>query len=156
LPEHREQPERVPYADLCQGSAVTWAPEGYRMCMRVRMPTSVPQGTPVDIELDLCSSIASRGTLRLSFRNGREHDIQVRRKDEPDSYLWTWSAHHRFPQGPHQLDLEAGYCLRWVTPWDTRDDGGRLLAPGEYAVEGAVAAEGATQWTQQPFRLTGQ
>ena len=157
LPEHRERPTRRERSgDLCQGSRATWAPEGYRVCMAVQMSTSVAQYSPVSIELELCSSLSSPGHLRLAFPTGREHEVQVRPQDELDDYRWTWSRHYRFTQGAHELALAPGECLSWVTQWDTRNDAGQVLPPGEYYVEAVVAAEGASQVVQQLFRVTAE
>lgn len=137
---YREAPERRPYSDLCMGRS--FQQQEHRMCLEGAVTSQTRSGTPVDLEVSLCSSLANRRSYELSFRTGREHEVQARPAGTADDHLWTWSRGYTFPEGAHSRTLEAGWCLRWLTTWDTRDDAGRLVPPGDYLLDVGVEVDG--------------
>lgn len=137
---YRENPSRTANATSCDvNDVITGTPPGTRVCAMATAAASVRSGEQVTAELSLCNSISSDRAYVVEFPSGREHDLQVLQGQFVE---WTWSRAYTFPEGPHTRDLPPGYCLEWLTTWDTRDDAGHLVAPGPYYLEPTIELTG--------------
>jgi hypothetical protein len=114
---------------------------------------TVASGASTTISITLCNALSSPGDFAMSFAHGREHDVFVHPARSADD-LWTWSLHHDFPEGAHRRSVPTGRCLEWRTTWDTRDDAGRRVRPGDYDVEGHLEINGRTQRVHYQLTVT--
>lgn len=142
---YRESPDVEYGAESCPVDRVLTegSPPGTQLCLTAgKNGRTVRSGDTFLIEVDLCNALSSANAARLTYATGREHDVSLERDG---SVPWSWSRHHTFPQGAHSRQLERGTCLAWKTPWDTRDDSGRLVQPGTYDVVMSVDVNGETE-----------
>jgi hypothetical protein len=152
---YTEAPESDSYPEFCVSGRMIDV-DGYRLCATTESQNSVRSGEVLNVHLSLCSSRVNTQRYTMAFASGREHDVQVRRAGTADDFVWTWSRRHSFPQGPHERALDPGYCLGWRTAWDTRDDSGRLVPPGAYAVDASVELNGRTGVWSVPVTVTAR
>ena len=143
---YRESPGRTTNSTCHVEDAIAGTPNGTFVCaIATASRTSVPSGEFVDVELELCNSIASDKAYIAEFPTGREHDVSAEYGDDP---VWTWSRAYTFPEDHHVRYIDPGWCLSWVTRWDTRDDERRLVEPGLYYLEASIEiSEGARRFS---------
>jgi hypothetical protein len=139
------------YTQYCDAfAAAAGTPPGTQMCAQSDSPPSVRSGEAINVVLLLCNSLSSPRPVTVSFDQGREHEIAVR---SADGDIWTWSRPYVFPQGPHSRVVQSGYCFRWANVWDTRDDAGRLVPPGNYTVETTLEISGDRRRFTTPLEV---
>ena len=144
---YRENPAKTTSSPNCEvAEVIAGTPPGTQVCaMATANRTNTPSGGFVEVTAELCNSLSSSRAYVAEFPGGREHDLRASYGDIP---VWTWSRAHTFPEGEHTRAIDPGYCLSWVTRWDTRDDEGQLVDPGIYYLDATIEiADGTRQFT---------
>ena len=128
---------RIRATDVCRDDA-TDAGSGW--CVRYTGPASAVRGNNVTLSGEVCRLTAfSAATIR--FSTTREIDLEVNdTSNGADVKLWKAGegVHYRSPG--RSVTVSPGSCLVWRSAWDTRDERGFVVPPGDYNVGFSIAS----------------
>ncbi|HOV79762.1 MAG TPA: BsuPI-related putative proteinase inhibitor [Bacillota bacterium] len=97
------------------------------------------RGEPVAITL--VKNNVSGSSITLRYRTSQRFDFAARRGAEP-AEIWRWSSGRRFTQVTERVVLAPGESQVFRAVWNQRDNRGRQVAAGTFAIEGFNFAEG--------------
>jgi hypothetical protein len=120
------------------------------VAFRVRVPTDVPEGQPVRIELRLTNK--TERPLVLPWR-GRPLAVQVAVARADGMVVWRSREAALVPADPRPQTLEPAETLRFEAEWDGRIRTGAPAPPGRYLVTGALPIEGSEDLAAAPAPL---
>lgn len=132
--------------DLCNGG-LTDATSSW--CARYTGPATAKRGQTVVLSFELCR-YPTAGDVTITYQGELEVDAYVGSQDSPD---WRAGQGIAYSSAPHSEVLQAGSCIVWSSPWDTRGADGFLVVPGEYTFSGSANAVQGLPGASGSFRV---
>jgi hypothetical protein len=118
--------------------------------LHLDVPDRVRTGEPVPIGIRVQN--VSGGPLDLYLR-GRTIAFDIVVSREPGEIVWRRLEGEVIPAILRIETLRPGEVLELSDVWDQRDDHGRAVPAGSYAVRGEILTEGPEPLTTPPRRL---
>ena len=97
------------------------------------------------VQLTLSFKNESQQTTALTFPSGQRYDFAARaapkgKFDPKQKIVWQWSMGRAFIMAVTQQSFAPDAALNYIEKWDLKDLQGQMLPPGQYALEGILAA----------------
>lgn len=120
-------------SDLCDAGTTDTTRTGW--CSRYTGPSTATRGRAVVLSFELCR-YPQAGDARVDYDSGLE--IQAEIAGSADQSRWRAGQGVTYGAQPHGEVIRAGTCVGWSASWDTRDQDGFLVVPGDYQFRGGI------------------
>ena len=96
-------------------------------------------------QLTLTLKNESAQTTALTYPSGQQYDFAARpapkgKFDPRQKVIWQWSRGRAFTMMLQMKQFKPEETLTYKDKWDFKDQNGKLVPPGQYAIEGFVSA----------------
>ncbi|MHB8926232.1 MAG: BsuPI-related putative proteinase inhibitor [Bacillota bacterium] len=99
-------------------------------------PSRLGSGESATLTLNVRN--VTKEPVTATFRTSLEADFTV---ESGNRVVWQWSRFREVKLEDGRAVLQPGQTLSFKAVWDGRDDSGRVVSPGDYAVKGVFLGQ---------------